>query len=318
MIRAILRILLASAFTIIVALHAAANDKPSVFVSIVPQKYFVQQIGNGLVDVEVMVPPGADPHTYEPKPQQMVAISKSKLYFAIGIEFEKANLKKIVSTNLQIKVIHTDRGIKKIPMAASHQYDEEGEHHQKAELHKEGALRRQRDDFVHEDDRDNHRGLDPHIWLSPPLVKIQARTIMNALKEMDPSHQDLYERNFQQFISQINKLDTDLKTILADKRGLKFMVFHPSWGYFARAYGLKQVPVQIEGKDPKPAQLKELIEHAREEGIKVIFVQPQFSVKSAELVAKEIRGEVAFVDPLAEDWSANLREVANKFKSALK
>ena len=141
---------------------------------------------------------------------------------------------------------------------------------------------------------------------------------MNALQGIDPSHRDLYKSNFQHFVSQINRLDSELKTIFASKRVLQFMVFHPSWGYFAQAYGLKQIPVQIEGKEPKPAQLKELIEHAKEKNIKVIFVQPQFSAKSAKLVAKEINGEVAFVDPLAENWSANLSEVANKFKSALK
>ncbi len=99
--------------------------------------------------------------------------------------------------------------------------------------------------------------------------------------------------------------------------GLRFMVFHPSWGYFAHAYGLKQVPIEIEGKDPKPAELQELIEHARNEGVKVIFAQPQFSDKSARLVAKEIGGQVVFADPLAEDWMSNLMAVANKFKAAL-
>ena len=318
MTRPILRIVLSFAFTIIFASAALANDKLTVFVSIAPQKYFVHQIAKDLVDVKVMVLPGADPHMYEPKPKQMVAISKAKLYFAIGIEFEKANLGKIVSTNPQIKVVYTDRGIKKIPMAAYHHHDEEGEHHEKAEVHKEGEHRHEKGESAHEDDNHDHGGLDPHIWLSPPLVKIQAHTIMNALQEIDPSHRALYESNFQQFVSQINKLDAELKTILAGKQGLQFMVFHPSWGYFSNTYGLKQVPVQIEGKEPKPAQLKKLIEHAKEKNIKVIFVQPQFSAKSAELVAKEIGGEVAFVDPLAENWSANLYEVANKFKAALK
>ncbi|MGD9044453.1 MAG: zinc ABC transporter substrate-binding protein [Desulfobacterales bacterium] len=318
MTRPILRIVLSFAFTIIAVHQALANNKLTVFVSIAPQKYLVQQIAKDLVDVKVMVLPGADPHMYEPKPKQMVAISKAKLYFAIGIEFEEANLGKIVSTNPQIKVIYTDRGIKKIPMAAYHHHDEEGEHHEKAEVHKEGEHRHEKGESANEDDHHDHGGLDPHIWLSPPLVKVQAHTIMNALQEIDPSHRALYESNFQQFVSQINELDAELKTILAGKQGLQFMVFHPSWGYFAHTYGLKQVPVQIEGKEPKPAQLKELIEHAKEKNIKVIFVQPQFSAKSAKLVANEINGEVAFVDPLAENWSANLREVANKFKSALK
>ena len=318
MIRSTFRIVLSLAFIVVIASHAYANDKLTVFVSIAPQKYFVQQIAKDLVDVKVMVLPGADPHTYEPKPKQMVAISKAKLYFAIGIEFEKANLGKIVSTNPQIKVVYTDRGIKKIPMATYHHHDEEGEHDKMAELSEEGDHGHEKGDSAHEDDHHDHGGLDPHIWLSPPLVKIQAHTIMNALQEIDPSHRALYESNFQLFVSQISKLNNALKAIFADKQGHQFMVFHPSWGYFAKAYGLRQVPVQIEGKSPKPAQLKELIEHAREKNIKMIFVQPQFSAKSAKLVAKEIGGEVAFVDPLAENWSANLYEVANKFKAALK
>jgi zinc transport system substrate-binding protein len=96
------------------------------------------------------------------------------------------------------------------------------------------------------------------------------------------------------------------------------MVFHPSWGYFAHAYGLKMVPIEIEGKEPKPAQLRELIEHARENGIKFVFVQPQFSARSAKLIAGEIGGQVVFADPLAEDWADNLRGVARKFETALR
>ncbi len=325
---------------------AFAADKLPVFVSIVPQKYFVQQIGKDLVDVHVMVNPGADPHTYEPKPKQMVAISKAKLYFAVGIEFEEANLNKITATNPNLKVIHTDHGIDKLAMEAHHHHDEEhaeehhdtdhheadhdhekDEHHEDAEHdhheeaehdHHEEAEHDHHAEAKHDKDHDEHAGLDPHIWLSPPLVKIQARTILAALQEADPVHQSVYEANFDAFAAQIDQLDADLKQIFKGKTGLQFMVFHPSWGYFAHAYGLKQVPIEIEGKDPKPAQLKELIEHARENGIKVVFVQPQFSTQSAEVVAREIGGQVAFADPLAEDWMANVREVANKFQSALK
>jgi zinc transport system substrate-binding protein len=117
-------------------------------------------------------------------------------------------------------------------------------------------------------------------------VKIQARTILAALQEADPAHRSVYEANFKVFTEQIDKLDANLKRTFAGKKGLQFMVFHPAWGYFAHAYGLKQVPIEIEGKDPKPAQLKELIQHARENDIKVIFVQPQFSTQSAEVVAR--------------------------------
>ena len=276
---------------------ALAAERVPVFVSINPQKYFVQQIGANLVDVQVMVPPGASPAIYEPRPRQMADLSKTKMYFAIGVPYENAWLDKIAAANPEMTVVHTNNGIAKIPMA-THDHDE---------------VEVQHDATTH-----GHGGLDPHIWLSPPLVKIQARTILDALRKTDPSHQAVYQSNYQQFMAQIDRLDNELKTLFKDKQGLQFMVFHPSWGYFAQAYGLKQVAVEIEGKDPKPAQLKELIEHARAKDIKIIFVQPQFSTKSAQLVAKEIGGQVAVADPLAEDWLGNLREVAEKFRAALK
>ena len=276
---------------IVFAPDARSNEKLSVFVSIVPQRYFVRQIGKELVDVHAMVPPGADPHTYEPKPRQMVSLATAKLYFAIGIEFETARLDKILSTNTQIRVVRTDEGIQKISMT-------EGTRHSK--------------------DQHDRSGLDPHIWLSPPLVMMQARTILNALQEVDPANRSNYEANYKTFMAELVYLDADLKKIFADRQGLRFMVFHPSWGYFARSYGLVQVPIEIEGKSPKPAQLTDLIEYARENNIKIVFVQPQFSSKSAELIAREIGGEVAFVDALAENWSENLREVAKKFEAALK
>jgi zinc transport system substrate-binding protein len=293
-----------------------AADKLPVFVTIAPQQYFVQQIGKDLVDVQVMVHPGADPHTYEPKPQQMVALSKAKLYFAVGIEFEKANLSKITATSPNLKVIHMDHGIEKLAMEVEHHHDDHAkEHHEGDRDHEKSE---HHGEAEHDKDHHEHAGLDPHIWLSPPLVKIQARTILAALQEADPDHGSVYDANFKAFTAQVDQLDADLKKTFAGKTGLQFMVFHPAWGYFAHAYGLKQVPIEIEGKEPKPAQLKDLIQHARKNDIKVVFVQPQFSSQSAEVVAREIGGQVAFVDPLAEDWMANLRRVADKFQAALK
>jgi len=302
--------LIVIAIVCVLPMICLAADKLSVFVSIVPQKYFVQQIGKDLVAVQAMVLPGSSPATYEPKPQQMADLSTANVYFAIGVPFENAWLKKIADPNPNMRVIHTDLGIEKRAMKAHHhQHDDQAEKHHEGEHHGEAA---------HDEDQHQHAGLDPHIWLSPPLVKIQARNILDALQEVDPAHRRVYEANFNEFAARIDQLDADLKQTFAGKKGLQFMVFHPAWGYFAHAYGLRQVPIEIEGKDPKPAQLKELIQHARENGIKVVFVQPQFSTKSAELIAREIGGQVAFANPLAEDWMANLREVADKFESALK
>ena len=273
-------------------LNTAASQKLTVFVSILPQKYFVQQICKELADVQVMVPPGASPATYEPKPRQMTAISKTRIYFSIGVPFEDTWLKKIAAINPDMAVVPTDRGIKKLPMAAHHRREDEN--------------------------RPEHGSLDPHIWLSPPLVMIQARTILEALQEADAAHRLVYENNYRAFILQLSNLDAELRNAFSGRSGQQVMVFHPSWGYFAQAYGLKQVSIEVEGKEPKPAQLRELIEHARENGIKFVFVQPQFSARSAKLIAGEIGGQVVFADPMAEDWAGNLRAVARKFETALR
>ena len=268
------------------------SGKIAVFVSVAPQKYFVQQICKELADVQVMVPSGASPATYEPKPRQMAAISKTRIYFSIGVPFEKTWLKKIAAANPDMAVVPTDRGIKKLPIAVHTHHGDQNQ--------------------------PEHGTLDPHIWLSPPLVMIQARTILEALQETDPIQRSVYENNFRAFMSQLSDLDAELRTIFSGTSGQQFMVFHPSWGYFAQAYGLKQVSIEIEGKEPKPADLRELIEHARADGIKFVFVQPQFSARSAKLIAREISGQVVFADPLAEDWGGNLRAVARKFESALR
>ena len=207
--------------------HGDASPKLSVYVSILPQKYFVQQICKELADVQVMVPPGASPATYEPKPRQMAAISKARIYFSIAVPFENAWLKKIAGTNPDMAVVPTDRGIQKLPMAVHYHHEDQNQ--------------------------PEHGTLDPHIWLSPSLVMIQARTMLDSLQTVDPAHRSDYEANYNAFISEISKLDTELKNIFSGNHGLQFMVFHPAWGYFADTYGLKQIPEEIEGKNPKLA-----------------------------------------------------------------
>ncbi len=280
-----------------------AGEPIPVFVSIPPQKYFVEKIGGNLVKVFVMVPPGANPHIYEPRPNQMAALSKARIYFAIGVTFEDAWLPRFAKLNPQMRIVHTDKGVEKMAMVAHHHNEEKG------------VKNKERTKHTHRDDA--HGALDPHVWVSPPEVKIIARNILEALLEIDPANSLTYKSNHDAFIIEIEELDRDLKNIFSDKKGLKFMVYHPGWGYFARAYGLEQVPVEVEGKEPKPEQLKALIEHSRKDGIKVIFVQPQFSIKSAEVIAKAIGGQVIFADNLSQDWERNLREQAEKFKQAL-
>ncbi|MBU2649082.1 zinc ABC transporter substrate-binding protein [bacterium] len=273
----------------------SASGRLSVFVSIPPQKYFVEQIGKDRVEVSVMVQPGTSPHTYEPRPKQMVAISRTRLYFTIGVEFETVWIKKLAASNPAMEIVATQQGIQRIPISGAHIEDDRHE--------QQGS--------------DPHDGLDPHIWLSPPLVQQQARTMLAALQKTDPANAAFYAANCDQFLQALSDLDQGLKDTFRGKQNRQFLVFHPTWGYFAHAYGLQQIAIEIEGKNPKPAQLQQIIQHAREHQIRIIFAQPQFSVRNAKLVAKAINGEVVLVDPLAENWMANLRLVADKFQQAM-
>ncbi len=281
-------------------------EKIIAFVSIVPQKYFVDRIAGDKVEVEVMVPPGADPHTYEPRPNQMARLSKAAVYFAVGVTFEQAWLPRFVDLNKNLLVVHTDEQVKKRAMEAHHHEGEHEGHGHEAAVEGEGAHHR-------------HEGLDPHIWTSPPLVMIQARTILNGLIAVDQVNHEYYENNYERFIDELAALDMEIKTIIGTgNEGKSFLVFHPAWGYFADAYGLEEIAIEFEGKEPKPAELAELIEEARKMGVKAVFAQPQLARKSAETIAHAIGAQVVSADPLAADWAENLRRVAREFSQALR
>jgi zinc transport system substrate-binding protein len=274
-----------------------ADSKLTVFASILPQRYFIERIAADRVQVHVMVEPGASPATYEPKPRQMAQLSEAAAYFAVGVPFERVWLSKIAVANPALRVVHTDHGIEKLPMTPHH-HDTDFERHP-AHM-QEGGIP------------------DPHIWTSPALVMLQARNILAALVEIDPAHRSHYVQNYGAFIRELVALDTRLLQVFyRTGRRNRFMVFHPAWGYFADAYGLKQIPIEIEGKVPKPAQIAATVEYAREHGVRVIFVQPQFSTESAQLIAREIDGRVVPADPLSPDWAENLIRQAEAFRSAM-
>jgi zinc transport system substrate-binding protein len=275
------------------------KEKPGVTVSILPQEYFVRRIVGDHYEINVMIPPGHSPATYEPTPREMKTVSESILYFRIGhIPFEKAWMEKIASLNKKMKIVDTSRGVPLItgtaPHAHSHQEEAAGEH--------------------------DHAGIDPHIWLSPSAVKVQAKHILDAFMEVekDPGKQVAYETNYHAFIQDINRLQAENETILKPLKGKKFMVYHPVWSYFAREYGLVQFPIEIEGKSPGAAVMKKIIDTAKRENIRVIFVQQQFDSSSAQAVANEINGKVITMDPLATDWLTNMKKIAHTFKGALK
>nr|WP_051261117.1 zinc ABC transporter substrate-binding protein [Desulfovibrio inopinatus] len=290
--------------TFMLIANVASGAPLDVMVSILPQEYVVKKIGKALVTVHVLLPPGASPATYEPKPAQMAALSASRIFVAQGVPFESAWLPRLEASNPNLIVVHADAGIKKMPMTRHDHHDEMGEGHQDDGEHEVHHHAESADGMV----------LDPHIWLSPELMRTQAATIAQALQTADPAHKDEYAANLAAFDKEITALQKKLHTILP-KNGL-FMVFHPSWGYFAREFGLQQIPIENEGKEPSPKALALLIKRAREKNVHVVFVQPQFSRKSAELIASQIPARVIVIDPLAADWEKNLQFVAQEFAQA--
>ncbi len=160
-------------------------------------------------------------------------------------------------------------------------------------------------------------GTNPHIWLSPKLVKIQAQTIYKSLVEVDPSNESFYRANLEAFLADLDELDATIRGALSGLQNRSLMVFHPAWSYFARDYGLEMIPIEIEGSEPSAAEMAALIQTARENNIRVIFAQPEFSTQSAETIAQEIDGRVLLISPLAPDWLSNLQRVADTFATVL-
>ena len=251
--------------------------KLNVAISIPPQEYILEQIAPNLVNATLLVKPGNSPHTYEPKASQMVNLSKAKLYFAIGVEFEKAWLNRFKSQNPNLKIIHTDANISKIPIAFG---QEKGE-------------------------------LDPHIWLAPKNIKTIAINMANALIEYDSNNTKAYKYNLKKFLNRVDSLDKEIKTKLSNLKNRNFLVFHPSWGYFAKEYNLNQIAIEISGKEPSAKDLIKIIKLAKAKNIKVIFVQPEFSTKSANLIAKELNIAVVKISPLQKNIIKNLTKFTN-------
>jgi zinc transport system substrate-binding protein len=214
----------------------------------------------------------------------------------MGFPFEETLIKKIGSTSKSMQVVDLQQGIKLRSMT-----EEEEHSHGAADKHSHEASE-----------------MDKHTWLDPQLAKIQARTVADTLIRMDPGHKDEYEKNLKDFQTDLDAVHQQLTKALAPVKGKSFYVFHPAYGYFGDAYGLKQIAVQLGGKEPTARQLARVIQLAKEDGVKVIFVQPQFSKKSAEALAQAIGGAVVSLDDLAQDYLKNLQEMATKLDAGLR
>lgn len=263
------------------------DQKINVMVSILPQIEFVERVGGDLVNVNEMIPPGFSPATYNPSPGQLQKLQSADIYFRIGhISFEKIQIDRLKEINKRMVVVDTSEGIELLSMS-DHQHEDKED-----DSHKEGD--------------------DPHIWLSPSLVKIQANKIYESLAEISPENERYFYDNLSLFLDDLEELDKNLRESFKVIEGETIFVYHPAFGYLASSYGFFQEAIEIEGKDPSPSQLKEIIDKARDHNVKTIFVQEQFNSDSAEAVAREINGSVIKIDPLARDYFLNLERMAEK------
>ena len=272
----------------------AAPAAVSAFVSILPQAGFLDRLGGDRVRVEVLVPPGQSPATYTATAAQMARLSEAQVYFRIGVPFENVLLPKLTRSVKTVRIVDTRRGITLRRMAHHHHHDGDGHGHDEPEA-----------------------GADPHIWLSPELVVRQAKTMVEALVDIDPEGAPVYRANLQAFTGELKAVHGRLLETFRPLKGKTLMVFHPAWGYFADAYGLRQEAIEIEGKTPSAKQLGRVMDQAKREGVKVIFVQQQFDQRCARAVASSIGGAVVALDPLAKDYLPNLERIATEVKRAL-
>ncbi|MCK4608180.1 MAG: zinc ABC transporter substrate-binding protein [Gammaproteobacteria bacterium] len=260
---------------------AQNSSKPiNVFVSVLPMKYFVERVGGDKVAVSVMVTPGQSPETYAPTPKQLKKLRTAQIYYRIGVPFESVWLPNIVQLNSDLQIIDLRRDISLRKLA---------------------------------------NGSDPHVWTDPILVMQMAKTIRDSLSKIDPKDREFYAKNCTAFIAQLTESDRYIKRKLTSvtKQQRAFLVFHPAWGYFAARYGLEQIAIKKDGKEPGPKDLAAIITNAKSRHLKAVVVQPQFSEKQAEMIAHTIDGKLIVLDPLAEDYLTNMHKVADRFAEVL-
>ncbi len=257
-------------------------------VSIAPQRFFVERIAGELVRAEIIAPPGYAPETYQVTPRQMDSFGQASLFFLIGMPFEEELVRRLSVVFPDLLMVDTREGVSML--SSSHEHHEESE-----EGHDHGHA---------------HEGDDPHIWLDPQRVKIQVRTMAQALAGRLPSHRETFMRNLAAFEAELDALHAHLTETLAPVRGAILYVFHPSFGYFADAYGLEQRSVEFEGKSPGARRLYALMEEIKQSGSRVLFEQPQFTTTALSGIAQETGVEIVILDSLAEDYLENMKGMA--------
>jgi len=271
-------------------------DKLTISVSILPQQWFVDQIGGDRVRTQAMVGSGDDPHTYEPSPQQMTNLADSELYFTIGVEFEAVWLSRFESANPNMKIVDSAAGIERIPAL-------------NANNNAEGSV---------EESANTGTETDPHIWFSPSRMKQMSQTMAEAMQGADPQNADFYQANLEALLIKIDAVDAEVRTQLQGAKRDHFMVVHPAWGYVAEEYGLHMLAVEIGGNEPAPETLSEIIALAKEYEINTLVVEKGSNIKLAQSITEQAGiPNIVEWDPMAYDWPATMLMIAETLHQAL-
>jgi zinc transport system substrate-binding protein len=256
------------------------DEKIVVAVTILPQKAFVEAVCGDLAEVIAIVPPGNSPGNYEPTPQEMESFSRASVYFTIGVPTEKAN---ILPKAENMEIVD-------LPAWVAKEYS----------------------------DRELSPGeRDPHMWLSPKRAKVMVEAIEETMAALDSENAQTYRENAEAFLKELDRVDTKIKETFDAVQNKTFIVFHPSYGYFADDYGLEMVALEQDGKEATPQHLQDMIDFAKAENIKVIFSQAEIDSKQPDAFAEEIGGEKVMLDPLSEDYIANLERMAEAISGAM-
>jgi zinc transport system substrate-binding protein len=286
--------------------------KPRVAVSILPQSYFVKRIGGDTVSVMVLVGPGQSPHTYEPSPRQLEELSRAKAWILSCTDFEDRLKPKVLSLYPNLNIVDGTQGVKFRKLEAhEHEGENTKEHQQEGQ---KGALAAKGQALATPHKEDLER--DRHTWLGREPAKILAAHVRDTLIRIQPTQADLYRKNFQSLVDEIDSTFEGLKKDLSPMNGQTVYVFHPAFGYFFDEFGIQQEAVETGGKEPNPKTLAELVKRAKEDKVKVIFVQAQFPSQAAQTLAAQLSAEVLPLDPLAEDWLANIRRMGETLRKA--
>ncbi|MFH1502791.1 MAG: zinc ABC transporter substrate-binding protein [Candidatus Eisenbacteria bacterium] len=305
----------------LVPVAAREGDLPvRVCVSVLPQAFLVDRVGGDRVAVISLTKAGQSPHMFEPTPVLVAALASSRVCFSIGLPFEETVLRDVKRVNPGLIVVDSAVGVYRHgtggpeetagsdeqagPASAESGYDAHVESTRRPESPPGGG---------HSHDESS----DPHVWLSPKAAAVIAANVRDGLVSVDPAGAHDYDSNLTALLEELDRLDGELEALLGPFAGENFYVFHPAFGYFAEAYGLRQVAIEIDGKEPGARDLAAVVSKARAEGVRTIFVQPQHPSGIAETVAREIGAELVTLDPLAYDYADNLRETGRAIAWAL-